>query len=55
MNFKVCVKNTIILWQPRYYNLFTEKEEKTHIFEAPIFSKTYCYCQSQEIIFKHHL
>ena len=56
MILKMWVKSTFALCQPRYYNLLTEKkDEKIHAFEVLIFSKTYCYCQYREIIFKHYL
>ena len=32
-----------------------KKGKKINIFEALIFLKTYYYCQSQEIVFEHHL
>ena len=47
---KVCVKSKFVLWQPYYYNLLTEKGRRIYVFETLLFSKTYCYCQSQEII-----
>ena len=52
------VKSKFALWQPRYYNLLTVKNnKKIHVFEVLIFFyflKTYRYCQSEEIRFKHH-
>ena len=45
-----------VLWQPHYFNLFTEKKgEEKFVFEALIFLKTCRYCQSHEIFFKHDL
>ena len=52
---KIWVKNKFVLWQPRYYNLLTEKGKKIYVFEALLFLKTCCYCQSQETFFKYHL
>ena len=54
--FKMWMKSKFVLRQPGYYNLLIEKKGETiHLFEVLIFLKTYCYCQSQEIFFKHHL
>ena len=36
-------------------NLFIRKSIKVYAFEGPPISKTYCYCQSQEILFIQHL
>ena len=50
------MKSKFVLWQPRYYNLLTVKNnKKIHVFEVLIFLKTYWYCQSQGILFKHYL
>ena len=40
--------------EPSPYKLLIEKSKKIRIFEALPFSKTHCYCQSQEILFKQH-
>ena len=32
-----------------------EKSKKIYIFELLSGSKTYCYCQAQEILFKQHV
>ena len=54
--FEMWVQSKFLLLQPGYYNLLTEKKNvKIHVFEVLIFLKTYCYCQSQENFFKHHL
>ena len=54
MIFKMWVEGKFVLRQPRCHNLFPEIKDKTiYIFEAVIFFKTYCYCQSQEILLKH--
>ena len=56
MVLKIWVKSKFVLCQTRYYNLLTEKKnKKIHVFEVLIFLKTYRYCQSQEILLKHHL
>ena len=56
MILKMWVKSKSVLWQPVNYNLLTEnKDKEIHIFEVLVFLKMYCYCQSQEILFKHHL
>ena len=41
--------------EPRYHKLLTDwkKSKKNYVFEAVIFLKAYCYCQSQETLFKH--
>ena len=52
MIFKMWKKSKFVLWQLRY-NLLTEKRVRIYFFEALIILKT--YCQSQEILFKHHL
>ena len=50
------LKIKFVLWQPRYYNLLTEKKDKRiHDFEVLIFLKTYCYFQFREILFRHNL
>ena len=36
-------------------NLLIRKSKKVYAFEGPPISKTYCYCQSQEILFIQHL
>ena len=51
MTLKMWVKSKFVLFQPRYYNLFTEK--KIHVFEVLFLLKTFRYCQSQEILFKY--
>ena len=56
MILKMWVKKKNVLWQPVNYNLLTEnKDKEIHIFEVIVFLKMYFYCQSQEILFKHHL
>ena len=56
MIFKMWVKSKFVFRQPGYYNLLTEKKDKNiHVFGVLICLRTYCYCQSQEILFKHHL
>ena len=38
------MKSKFASWQPLYYNLLTEKnDKKIHVFEVLFFSKTYCY------------
>ena len=32
-----------------------KKDKKIHVFKELIFLRTYFFCQSQEILFKHHL
>ena len=54
MILKMWVKSKFVLWKPPHYKLL-EKSKKIYDFEALTVSKTYCYGQSQEIIFKHHL
>ena len=50
------VKSKFVLRQPRYYNLLSEKKDKKiYVFVVLIFLKTYCYCQRQETLFKHHI
>ena len=47
MILKMWVKRKFVLWQPRYYNLLTQKKDrKIHAFEVLFFLKMCCYCQS---------
>ena len=49
------VKRKFVLCELSYYNLLNEKKyKKIHVFEVLIFLNTYRYCQSQEILLKHH-
>ena len=56
MFFKMWVKSKFVVRQTSYYNLLTLRNaKKSYVFEAFIILKTYCYFQSQEILFKYHL
>ena len=50
------MKRKFTLWNPGCYYLLTEKKNKEiHVSEVHIFLEKYCYCHSQEILFKDHL
>ena len=55
MILKMWVKSEFILWKPPHYNLMIDKSKKIYAFEALSVSKTYCYGQSQDFLFKHPL
>ena len=50
MTLKICVKSKIVFWQPRYYNLLTEKGKKSCVFETLLSLKTYLLSISRSFI-----
>ena len=56
MILKIWVKTKFALCQHVIITyLPIEKYKTNHVFEVLTSLKTYSYCQSQEILFKHHL
>ena len=51
LNVKALSKNHVIIKRVKT----GKKGKKINVFEALIFLKRYCYCQSKEILWKQHL